>query len=111
MSKVDITPLLPPVEAEIERLLAPPFKVYEVFTCFGAVGKLLEDAEELVTVEDYEDAWKQLTEHLEAKYDLFRKLDDMIPAGLLEPFDGPALRLAWGMVGKSLAKIAADKIG
>lgn len=111
MSKVDITAYLPAVKEEIEELLAPPFKVYEIFLTFGVIGQLFEEAEELETVEDYEDAWSQLTVYVESEFDLFRKLDDLIKAGIFEPFDSPAIRQAWSIVGKSLAHIAAEKLG
>lgn len=112
MSKVDITPFLPQIDEAVENLLAPPFKVWEVCSVFGEVGELLEDAEGLETPEDYQDAWSQITAYLETKYDLFRKLDDLIKVGvLLEPFDGPALRLTWNAIGANLSKLAADYIG
>ena len=110
MSKVDITTYLPAIKEEVEALIAPPFKVYEVFLTFGTIGQMLEEAEELVTVEDYEDAWEQVTVYVESEFDLFRKLDDLIKAGIFEPFDGPALRQAWNIVGKSLAHIAAENL-
>lgn len=113
--KVDITPYLPAIEIEIEKLIAPPFKAHEVLSAFGAIGKLLESAEALETEEDYQDAWDLLTKHLIEKYDLFRKLDDLITfKGLkapLEALDGPAIRAAWGFVGNSLCHLAAAKIG
>ncbi len=112
MSKVDLTPYLPQIDEAVENLLAPKFKVWEVCAVFGEFGELLEDAEELETREDYLDAGEQLTAYLEEKYNLFVKLDELIKVGiLLEPFDGPAIRLVWNAVLANLAKLAAEKIG
>lgn len=115
MSKVDITPFLPQIDEAVENLLAPPFKAHELLTTFGAAGKLLENAEALQTEDDYADAWEQLTKYLIDKYDLFRKLDDLVVfEGLkapLEALDGPAIRGAWNLVGNSLAALGSKYVG
>lgn len=112
MSKVDLTPHFPQIEEVVQNLFTPPFKVWEVFAAFGELGELIEDADGLQTQEDYQDAWDQLTAYLEAEFDFFRKLDDLIKVGvLLEPFDGPAIRLAWNAIGSNLAHLAAEHVG
>lgn len=111
MSKVDITPYLPEIEAAIDELKAPPFKFWEPFKLVGSIGDLLWKADALQTPEDYEDAWDQLTVHVEQKYDLFRWLDDKIKAGVFEMFDGPAIRKAWDITGVGLSRAAAEHIG
>lgn len=111
MSKVDITPYLPEVEAAVEATLTDPFKAYEPMLLVGTVGKLIYEAEAIQTEEEYKDAWDQLTTHVETKYDLFRKLDDLVKLPVYaEPFDGWAIRKAWDATGAFLAHMAAKHL-
>lgn len=110
--KVDLKPLLPQIEKEIELVFAPPFLVYEAMLLIGTIGKLIHEAEAIQTEEEYIDAWSQLTDHVIEKYNLFEKLDALIKLPIYaEPFDGWALRKGWDACGAALAHLASEKIG